>query len=66
MMATLFECIGQSFAIVGMPIAKASLGAFLLRLVNVPWHRALVWGMMILISLASLGTFPSFAVFARN
>ncbi|KAH7631609.1 hypothetical protein B0T09DRAFT_105860 [Sordaria sp. MPI-SDFR-AT-0083] len=54
MKATLFECIGQSIAIVGMPIAKASLGAFLLRLVNVQWHRALVWGMMILISLASI------------
>ncbi|KAK3391827.1 hypothetical protein B0T20DRAFT_362125 [Sordaria brevicollis] len=54
MKATLYECIGQTIAIVGMPIAKASLGAFILRLVNVPWHRALVWGMMVLISLASL------------
>ena len=62
MKATLFECIGQSFAIVGMPIAKASLGAFILRLVTVPLHRALVWGMMILVALASLGM-PPFLVF---
>lgn len=35
--ATLYECIGQGFAIVGMAIAKASLGFFLLRLVTIFW-----------------------------
>lgn len=52
--ATLYECIGQGFAIVGMSIAKASLGAFLLRLVVVPWHRWAIWIMMTFVVLASI------------
>ncbi|KAG9255793.1 uncharacterized protein F5Z01DRAFT_699609 [Emericellopsis atlantica] len=41
--ATLYECIGQGFAIIGMSIAKASLGVFLLRLVSLQWHRISVY-----------------------
>lgn len=53
--ATLYECIGQGFAIVGMAIAKSSLGFFLLRLVTVPWHRIAIWSAMTLVTLASIG-----------
>ncbi|GAB1315542.1 hypothetical protein MFIFM68171_05752 [Madurella fahalii] len=52
--ATLYECIGQGFAIVGMAIAKASLGFFLLRLVTIFWHRVAVWAAMVLVMLASI------------
>lgn len=52
--ATLYECIGQAFAIVGMSIAKASLGAFLLRLVVTPWHRWVIWVVMTFVVLASI------------
>ncbi|KAK3389998.1 hypothetical protein B0H63DRAFT_106289 [Podospora didyma] len=52
--ATLYECIGQGFAIVGMSIAKASLGFFLLRLVTITWHRIAIWSAMILVLLASI------------
>lgn len=52
--ATLYECIGQGFAIVGMAIAKASLGAFLLRLVVIPWHRWVIWFMLAFVVLASI------------
>jgi hypothetical protein len=52
--ATLYECIGQGFAIVGMAIAKASLGFFLLRLVTVAWHRIAIWSAMTLVMLASI------------
>lgn len=53
--ATLYECIGQGFAIVGMAIAKASLGFFLLRLVTITWHRIAIWSAMTLVMLASIG-----------
>ncbi|KAK5651804.1 hypothetical protein OQA88_11672 [Cercophora sp. LCS_1] len=52
--ATLYECIGQGFAIVGMAIAKCSLGFFLLRLVTLQWHRIAIWGAMGLVSAASI------------
>lgn len=57
--ATLYECIGQGFAIVGMAIAKASLGFFLLRLVTVAWHRIAIWCAMTLVMLASIGRLNS-------
>ena len=53
--ATLYECIGQGFAIVGMAIAKSSLGFFLLRLVTVLWHRIAIWCAMTLVMAASIG-----------
>ncbi|KAL2140142.1 hypothetical protein VTI28DRAFT_4224 [Corynascus sepedonium] len=52
--ATLYECIGQGFAIVGMAIAKASLGFFLLRLVTTRWHKFAIWGAMALVMIASI------------
>ncbi|KAK4147375.1 uncharacterized protein C8A04DRAFT_34094 [Dichotomopilus funicola] len=52
--ATLYECIGQGFAIVGMAIAKASLGFFLLRLVTIQWHKFAIWSAMTLVMLASI------------
>ncbi|KAK4120104.1 hypothetical protein N657DRAFT_580427 [Parathielavia appendiculata] len=52
--ATLYECIGQAFAIVGMAIAKASLGFFLLRLVTIAWHRIAIRSAMVLVMLASI------------
>lgn len=56
--ATLYECIGQGFAIVGMAIAKCSLGFFLLRLVTLQWHKIAIWSAMALVSAASIGTSP--------
>jgi len=53
--ATLYECIGQGFAIIGMAIAKAALGAFLLRLVTIRWHQIAIWTIMALVSAASVG-----------
>jgi hypothetical protein len=41
--AILFEAIGQTFAVVGMAVAKWSLGLFLLRLVTQPWHKIVIW-----------------------
>ncbi len=41
--AVLFEAIGQTFAVVGMAVAKWSLGLFLLRLVNKTWHKVVIW-----------------------
>lgn len=55
--ATLYECIGQAVAIVGMSIAKAALGTFLLRLVTVSWHKTAIWSAMTLVSLASIGAY---------
>ncbi|KAM0420320.1 hypothetical protein ACHAPT_011862 [Fusarium lateritium] len=41
--AILFEAIGQTFAVLGMAIAKWSLGLFLLRLVKARWHKIAIW-----------------------
>lgn len=41
--AILFEAIGQTFAVVGMAVAKWSLGLFLLRLVTEAWHKVAIW-----------------------
>ena len=61
--ARLFECLAQTTSFVGMPLAKASLGAFLLRLVSSTWHQVAVWGAMILMSLASVGMWNPLSVF---
>ncbi|EXF73963.1 hypothetical protein CFIO01_08845 [Colletotrichum fioriniae PJ7] len=52
--ATLFECIGQGFAIVGMAVAKWSMGFFLLRIVTLGWHKVAIWTAMVLVGLASI------------
>ncbi|KAH6983812.1 hypothetical protein EDB80DRAFT_625294, partial [Ilyonectria destructans] len=54
--AVLLEVIGQTFAIIGMAVAKWSLGLFLLRLVdvNMIWHRMAIWAAMIGLTLTSI------------
>jgi hypothetical protein len=52
--AILFEAIGQVCLVVGMALAKWSLGLFLLRIVTVSWHRILIWSFMILLMVGSL------------
>lgn len=42
-----WEMIGQTFAALGMSIAKLSMGLFLLRLVVNKWHRIAIWSMML-------------------
>ncbi|KAK1775937.1 hypothetical protein QBC45DRAFT_444765 [Copromyces sp. CBS 386.78] len=44
--AIMWEAIGQCFAVIGMALAKWSLGLFLLRLVNQTWHRVSIWLVM--------------------
>lgn len=41
--AILNEGIGQTFAVLGMAIAKWSLGLFILRIDNQPWQRLCIW-----------------------
>lgn len=50
------EMIGQTFAVLGMAIAKLSLGFFLLRIVIEKWHRVSIWISMVSLSLVSLVT----------
>ncbi|KAH6647736.1 hypothetical protein BKA67DRAFT_539582 [Truncatella angustata] len=52
--AVLFEAVGQSFAVVGMAVAKWSLGLFLLRLVTKAWHRITIWATMSVLMAASV------------
>jgi hypothetical protein len=50
----LFEAIGQTFAVVGMAVAKWSLGLFLLRLVTQAWHKVAIWITMASLMAASI------------
>jgi hypothetical protein len=52
--AILFEAIGQTFAVVGMAVAKWSLGLFLLRLVKAQWHKIVIWISMGVLMAASI------------
>lgn len=54
--AILFEAIGQTFAVLGMAIAKWSLGLFLLRLVKQRWHKISIWVAMGCLMSASIST----------
>lgn len=54
MLAVLYECIAQTFAVIGMAVAKWSLGLFLLRLVQHTWHKIAIWAMMCELMFASL------------
>ena len=47
------EMIGQTFAVVGMAVAKLSLGFFLLRIVVDKWQRILIWFTMVSLSAVS-------------
>ncbi|KAI1829654.1 hypothetical protein DTO006G1_9771 [Penicillium roqueforti] len=50
------EMIGKTFAILGMAIAKISLGTFLLCIVIKRWHRISIWTSMISLSIVSMMT----------
>jgi hypothetical protein len=50
------EMIGQTFAVIGMAIAKLSLGTFLLRIVVKQWHRISIWVSMVSLSIVSVMT----------
>lgn len=50
------EMIGQTFAVLGMAIAKLSLGIFLLRIVVKQWHRISIWISMISLFIVSVMT----------
>ncbi|KAH8666576.1 hypothetical protein BX600DRAFT_497366 [Xylariales sp. PMI_506] len=52
--AMLFEMIGQTFAVLGMAVAKWSLGLFLLRLVAKTWHKVAIWAAMVILMGASI------------
>ncbi|KAL5356689.1 hypothetical protein BJX96DRAFT_162619 [Aspergillus floccosus] len=50
------EMIGQTFAVLGMALAKVSLGIFLLRIVVVKWHRVSIWISIVSLSMVSVMT----------
>ncbi|KAH6985377.1 hypothetical protein EDB80DRAFT_821903 [Ilyonectria destructans] len=52
--AVLYECVGQTFNVIGMTLAKWSLGLFLLRIVQEPWHKTAIWASMLLLMGASI------------
>lgn len=52
--AILLEAIGQIFAVLGMAVAKWSLGLFLLRLVVKLWHQVAIWIVMLVLMGASI------------
>ncbi|KAK8084443.1 hypothetical protein PG997_005714, partial [Apiospora hydei] len=52
--AVLFEAIGQTFAVIGMAIAKWSLGIFLLRIVLDESHKWAIWIAMAALMAASI------------
>lgn len=52
--AVLMEMIGQTFAVLGMAIAKISVGIFLLRIVTQRWQRVSIWVSMIILSITSI------------
>ena len=54
--AVYMEMIGQTFAVLGMAIAKLSLCLFLLRIVVKKWHRLSIWAAMISLSVISVVT----------
>lgn len=54
--AVYMEMIGQTFAVLGMAIAKLSLCLFLLRIVVKKWHRLSIWAAMTSLSIISMVT----------
>lgn len=49
-------------ALVGMAVAKCSLGVFLLRFILKRWHRLTVWAVMVILLVLSFGTAAAFWV----
>jgi hypothetical protein len=56
------EMIGQTFAVIGMAVAKSSLGLFLLRIVVERWQKILIWVAMGSLSILSVLTAVMFWV----
>lgn len=54
--AILFEAIAQTFSVVGMAVAKWSLGVFLLRLVQQRSHIVSIWVVLACLMGASIST----------
>ncbi|KAK2782074.1 hypothetical protein FQN52_001228 [Onygenales sp. PD_12] len=52
--AILLEAIGQIFAVLGMAVAKWSLGLFLLRIVVKIWQQVVIWTVMLMLMGASI------------
>ncbi|KAI1504699.1 hypothetical protein F5X99DRAFT_432488 [Biscogniauxia marginata] len=52
--ATYFRMIGQTFSILAVGTSKASVGAFLLRLVFVWWQKIAVWAVVVVMGLLSV------------
>lgn len=50
----LFEAIGQTFAVLGIAIAKCALGLFLLRIVTRLCHKAVIWSTILLLMAVSV------------
>ncbi|KAF4967426.1 hypothetical protein FSARC_4999 [Fusarium sarcochroum] len=48
------ELIGQTFSVIGMAVAKLSLGLFLLRIIVERWQKILIWIVMASLSAVSL------------
>lgn len=48
------EMVGQTFAVVGMTVAKISLGLFLLRIVVSFWQKVVLWINIVAIFISSL------------
>lgn len=55
-MAIKYEMIGQTFAVIGMGVAKVSLGLFLLRIVMEVWHKVVIWIAMVSLMCVSVVT----------
>lgn len=55
-LAVKYEMVGQTFAVIGMGVAKMSLGFFLLRIVVVRWHQMVIWLAMVSLMLVSILT----------
>jgi hypothetical protein len=52
----MWEVIGQSIYIMGIAASKASVALFLLRIVILKWHKALLWRCMLLTALLCVVT----------
>ncbi|KAI1859144.1 hypothetical protein JX265_010621 [Neoarthrinium moseri] len=52
--AIFWTYVANTFAIVGNAMAKLCMGLFLLRVVQVRWHKIVLWGMVFVITATSL------------
>jgi hypothetical protein len=53
--STLWRTVGQTFAMFNTPLAKASVGAFLLRLVMARWQKIVIYTLLALFSAVTVG-----------